>query len=53
MLNLSRFSSDKRVLSEPFMVLPSKRELPDYYEVIKKPMDFRRIKVIMIMRSLL
>ena len=24
--------------------LPSKRELPDYYEVITKPMDFNRIQ---------
>ena len=37
--------SDGRVLSEPFMVLPSKKELPDYYEVIKKTVDFRKIKV--------
>ncbi|ESN95813.1 hypothetical protein HELRODRAFT_86367 [Helobdella robusta] len=36
--------SDRRVLSEPFLVLPSRRELPDYYAVIKKPMDFKRIK---------
>lgn len=34
---------DGRVLSEPFMKLPSKRELPDYYEIIKKPMDIRKI----------
>lgn len=32
-----------RVLSEPFMKLPSKRELPDYYEVIKKPLDIKKI----------
>ncbi|GFS49742.1 hypothetical protein NPIL_418531 [Nephila pilipes] len=36
--------SDLRVLSTAFMHLPSKRELPDYYEVIKKPMDLRKIK---------
>ncbi|KAF8792571.1 transcription activator BRG1-like [Argiope bruennichi] len=36
--------SDGRVLSEAFMHLPSKRELPDYYEVIKKPVDLRKIK---------
>lgn len=39
------FCSDERVLSEPFMALPPKRELPDYYEVIKKPVDFKKIKV--------
>lgn len=32
-----------RVLSEPFMKLPSKRELPDYYEVIKRPIDIKKI----------
>ncbi|XP_023930068.1 transcription activator BRG1-like [Lingula anatina] len=36
--------ADKRVLSEPFMTLPSKKELPDYYEVIRKPVDFKKIK---------
>merc|ERR1712142_551683 len=35
--------SDGRVLSDPFMKLPSRRELPDYYEVIKRPMDIRRV----------
>ncbi|TGZ75143.1 hypothetical protein CRM22_000544 [Opisthorchis felineus] len=35
---------DQRILSEPFMKLPTRKELPDYYEVIKKPMDFHRIK---------
>eukprot|EP00095_Tigriopus_kingsejongensis_P009239 maker-scaffold495_size155559-snap-gene-0.32 protein:Tk09239 transcript:maker-scaffold495_size155559-snap-gene-0.32-mRNA-1 annotation:"homeotic gene" len=34
---------DERVLSEPFMKLPSKKELPDYYEVIKRPVDIARI----------
>ncbi|XP_063220159.1 ATP-dependent helicase brm-like [Bacillus rossius redtenbacheri] len=35
--------SEGRILSDPFMKLPSRRELPDYYEVIKKPMDFKKI----------
>ncbi|XP_054270051.1 transcription activator BRG1-like isoform X2 [Macrosteles quadrilineatus] len=35
--------SDSRVLSDPFMKLPSRKELPDYYEVIKKPMDIKKI----------
>ena len=30
---------------EPFMVLPTRKELPDYYQVIKLPMDMRKIKV--------
>ena len=37
--------SDERVLSEPFMLVPSRKELPDYYDVIKKPVDFKKIKV--------
>jgi len=36
--------SDERVLSEVFLQLPSKKDLPDYYDVIKKPMDFKKIK---------
>ncbi|KAK4337108.1 hypothetical protein RND71_043426 [Anisodus tanguticus] len=36
---------DGRVLSEPFMKLPSKKELPDYYEVIKKPVDIHKLKL--------
>lgn len=35
--------SDSRILSEPFMKLPSRRKLPDYYEVIKKPIDIKKI----------
>ena len=26
------------------MKLPTRKELPDYYEVIKRPVDFHRIK---------
>ncbi|KAL0276318.1 UNVERIFIED_CONTAM: hypothetical protein PYX00_003911 [Menopon gallinae] len=35
--------SDGRVLSEPFMKLPSKSKLPDYYDIIKKPIDIKKI----------
>lgn len=35
---------EERVLSDPFMKLPPKRELPDYYEVIKKPVDIQKIR---------
>ena len=35
---------DERKLSEMFMKLPSKRELPDYYQLIKKPVDLKKIK---------
>merc|ERR1719411_1748958 len=34
---------DGRVLSDPFMKLPSRKELPDYYEVIRKPVDITKI----------
>jgi SWI/SNF-related matrix-associated actin-dependent regulator of chromatin subfamily A protein 2/4 len=34
---------DGRVLSEPFMKLPSKKELPDYYQVISRPVDIKKI----------
>ena len=37
--------SDGRILGEPFTALPSRKDLPDYYEVIKKPVDFKKIKV--------
>lgn len=33
-----------RVLSEPFLQLPTRRELPDYYEIIKKPIDLKKIQ---------
>merc|ERR1712203_520119 len=34
---------DGRVLSEPFMKLPTRKELPDYYEVIRRPVDIFKI----------
>ncbi|XP_071871824.1 ATP-dependent helicase brm isoform X1 [Bombus fervidus] len=36
-------STDGRLLSEPFMKLPSRRELPDYYEIIKKPLTINKL----------
>lgn len=36
--------SDGRILSSAFRQLPPKRELPGYYEIIKKPVDLRKIK---------
>ena len=32
-----------RIFSQPFMKLPTRRELPDYYEVIKRPIDIHKI----------
>ena len=36
--------ADGRVLSDPFFKLPSRKELPDYYEVIRKPVDIDKIR---------
>ncbi|KAI8508957.1 Transcription activator BRG1 [Branchiostoma belcheri] len=33
-----------RQLSEPFFRLPSRRDLSDYYEMIKKPIDLKKIR---------
>ncbi|XP_076275469.1 ATP-dependent helicase brm-like isoform X2 [Rhynchophorus ferrugineus] len=35
--------SDGRLLSEPFMKLPPRKDYPDYYEIIKKPLDIFKI----------
>ncbi|XP_018562327.2 ATP-dependent helicase brm isoform X2 [Anoplophora glabripennis] len=35
--------SDGRLLSEPFMKLPPRKDYPDYYEIIKKPIDINKI----------
>uniref|UniRef100_A0A8C5M013 SWI/SNF related BAF chromatin remodeling complex subunit ATPase 4 n=1 Tax=Leptobrachium leishanense TaxID=445787 RepID=A0A8C5M013_9ANUR len=37
-------SGSSRQLSEVFIQLPSRKELPEYYELIRKPVDFRKIK---------
>ena len=34
-----------RSVSDIFMMLPTKRELPEYYQIIKKPIDLKKIKV--------
>lgn len=44
MMSLFR-SASGRQLSEVFIQLPSRKELPEYYELIRKPVDFRKIKV--------
>jgi len=38
------FSEDNRILSKPFMRLPTQKELPEYYDMIKHPVDFNKIK---------
>lgn len=42
---MSLYSSSGRQLSEVFIQLPSRKELPEYYELIRKPVDFKKIKV--------
>ena len=47
-LKLNSFVSGSRAgrqLSEVFVQLPSRKELPEYYELIRKPVDFKKIKV--------
>ncbi|CAM2712301.1 unnamed protein product [Rotaria socialis] len=39
-----RDNDDNRVLSKPFMRLPTQKELPEYYETIRNPVDFNKIK---------
>merc|ERR1711983_464653 len=41
---MSYEDADGRVLSEPFYKLPNRKELPDYYEVIRKPVDIAKIQ---------
>ncbi|KTG02509.1 hypothetical protein cypCar_00027309 [Cyprinus carpio] len=36
--------ASSRQLSEVFVQLPSRKELPEYYELIRKPVDFKKIK---------
>ncbi|KAJ7378679.1 Transcription activator BRG1 [Desmophyllum pertusum] len=36
--------STTRNLAEIFMVLPTRKELPDYYQIIKHPVDIRKIR---------
>jgi len=31
-------------LSDPFLQLPARKELPDYYEMIKRPVDIKKIR---------
>jgi len=35
---------DGRRLSDPFLQLPPRKELPDYYDIIKQPVDIRKMK---------
>ena len=45
-------SSTSRNLAEIFMVLPTRKELPDYYQIIKHPVDIRKIRVSFLVSSL-
>lgn len=37
--------SDDRQISSIFMILPTRKELPEYYQIIKKPIDLKKVKV--------
>ena len=37
-----------RQIAGIFMVLPTRKELPEYYQIIRKPIDFKKIKVHML-----
>lgn len=44
MKEVIRYADDEgRVLSIEFMKLPSRQKRPDYYEIIRKPVDIKRI----------
>ena len=34
-----------RQISEVFIALPTRKELPQYYQIIRKPIDLKKIKV--------
>lgn len=36
--------ADGRILSEPFYQLPGRDELPDYYEIIRRPVDINKME---------
>ena len=40
---MSDFQLDQRELAYPFRLLPSKLEYPDYYNIIRKPIDMNKI----------
>ena len=40
---MSDFQLDHRELAFPFRHLPSKLDYPDYYNIIKKPVDMNKI----------
>lgn len=42
-INIMYVFSDGRLLSEPFMKLPPRKDYPDYYEIIKKPIDINKV----------
>ncbi len=44
-LMVSYKNSDGRRISEIFITLPTRKELPQYYQIIKKPIDLKKIKV--------
>ena len=37
-------NNHERILSTAFLTLPSKIDYPDYYEIIQRPIDLKRIE---------
>ena len=44
-LTVETRNENGRRISDVFMELPTRRELPQYYQIIKKPIDLKTIKV--------
>ena len=44
-LTVDHRDSTGRQITGIFMVLPTRKELPEYYQIIRKPIDFKKIKV--------
>lgn len=44
-INSSTFNRDEYELSALFLELPSKKEYPDYYQIIKHPIALEDMKV--------
>lgn len=43
MEEIENYETEDRLLAEAFLELPSRKELPDYYEVIRRPVDIKKI----------
>ena len=44
MTEIVNYEIDERALADAFLELPSRKELPDYYDVIRRPVDIKKIR---------